>query len=139
MIYTEPADEEFIYDEDVMDAENFMDHEMYTDIEDVKNCCMKQTVKNYSKMLINKPLTDIQAILICLYQFIIMLFAFNGIIQFHIAARILTWLFNGLLEEDIILIIALFINITIGIEIIGALQSLIIAFLCKCDYISLRY
>lgn len=139
MIYTEPADEEFIYDEDVMDAENFMDHEMYTDIEDVKNCCMKQTVKNYSKMLINKPLTDIQAILICLYQFIIMLFAFNGIIQFHIAARILTWLFNGLLEEDIILIIALFINITIGIEIIGELHSLIIAFLCKCDYISLRY
>jgi len=139
MIYTEPTDEEFIYDEDVMDAEHFMDHEMYTDIECVKNCCMKQSVKKYAKILINKPLTDIQAILICLYQFIIMLFAFNGIIQFHIAARILTWLFNGLLEEDIILIIALFINITIGIEIMGELQSLIIAFLCKCDYISLRY
>ena len=139
-MYTDPVDDDFIYDEDVMDAEHFMDSnkDMYMEIEDVTNCCMKQTVKKYIKLLINKRLTNIEVLLICLYQFVITMIVCMGIIQFHIVARCLTWMFQCLLEDDSIMLIALFINIIIIIQFIGEIYTLIIAFLCKCDYITLK-
>jgi hypothetical protein len=97
-------------------------------------CCMKQTVKTLAKRLINKPLTDREAGVLCLYHFLISLTLWLGLIQLQMVARGLNWLFADILSTNAFRMLVVFINIMLTIEMIEIIIDITRALFCKCDY-----
>ena len=131
-MYGEPTDEEFLFDEDVMDHAHFMANEEdeleYTQAD----CCLKETVKNYVKIIAGKSLTNAEALLICLYQFAIVLVVITLMIQFHCIAYCLAWVSMGFISDSLIFAIALFMNTMFMIQLFCEIFTIVKAFLCKC-------
>jgi hypothetical protein len=97
-------------------------------------CCMKKTMKDLVKTVINKSLTDVEALLLCVYQMTLLTTICLGIIQFQIVARCLVWILVGVIPNHIIIMTTIFINIMFLIQIIENIRELVVAFLCKCDH-----
>ncbi len=65
------------------------------------DCCIKKSTKDIVNSVLSKPLTDIQAILLCLYQVAISTAVIVGIIRYQIAARCLCWAVENLCPANI--------------------------------------
>lgn len=98
------------------------------------DCCMKPTVKKFVKFLNRKPLTDNEALMICIYHFVFSITLNLSIIQYRFVSRWLEWSNPGLLSSLMITHIAIFANILILIEIIQNIKDMIHTLSCKCDY-----
>jgi hypothetical protein len=100
----------------------------------VDNCCMKQNIKDFIKSLINKPLTELEATILCIYQIIFTATISIALIQFKIAAKSITLILSDFIPTYMITLIALFINTMIIIQMICQVKEFISALFCKCDY-----
>ena len=65
------------------------------------DCCIKKSTKDIVNTVLSKPLTDIQAIVLCLYQVAISTGVIVGIIRYQIAARCLCWAVESLCPENL--------------------------------------
>ncbi len=65
------------------------------------DCCIKKSMKDIVNSVLSKPLTDIQAIVLCLYQVAISTAVIVGIIRYQIAARCLCWAVESLCPANI--------------------------------------
>jgi hypothetical protein len=97
------------------------------------DCCMKTTLTKYVKNLIYTPLTYIETIFLCVYQFILMLMIWTMTIKYNIVERFLKWTLMNILSENIIGVISMVINSMIVIQIFEDIWQVIFAFLCKCE------
>jgi hypothetical protein len=100
----------------------------------MNNCCPKETVKKVAKYFTNKTMTDIEAILIVAYATTISVSTCAAIIQFKFVARFLTWIFTGFLSHTMIIMIAVFVNIIIILQMIDCIKEMLHAIWCKCEY-----
>jgi len=97
-------------------------------------CCMKKTMKDLVKTVLNKSLTDVEALLLCMYQMTLLTTICLGIIQSQIVAGCLTWAAAGLISNHIIIMTTLFIHIMFVIQIIENMKEVVVAVLCECDH-----
>jgi hypothetical protein len=112
-----------------------MSHTPYEQFIMMDNCCMKKEMKALIRPFTNKPFTDIQLMLLCIYQMILLTTMCMAIVQFQIVARCLVWIFaGGIIPNHIIIMTILFINIMIMIQVIENTIKVVEAFICKCDY-----
>jgi hypothetical protein len=95
---------------------------------------MKKKVKEFTKKLFNKSLTDIEAIMLSLCQVTFSIMLCFGLIQFHVAQQTTTLIFGWILSDTIIKLTSLLINIMFTIQVIEHLSEIMMVFLCKCDY-----
>jgi hypothetical protein len=123
------------------------------------DCCIKKSMKDIANTVLSKPLTDIQAIFLCLYQVAISTTLIVGIIRYQMAARCLCWAVTNLCPTNLcparlcpaildatsfdaeilvtahlITIIALVINTMIVMQFIDNIKDLVFAMSCKCDH-----
>jgi hypothetical protein len=98
------------------------------------NCCMKKEMKDLVKPFTNKSSTDIELLLLCVYQFTLLTTMCMAMIEFQIVARCLVWIFASLVSSHLIIMTTLFINIMIMIQVIENTIKIVEAFICKCDY-----
>lgn len=128
------------------------------------DCCIKKSMKDIVNTVLSKPLTDIQAIVLCLYQVAISTAVIVGIIRYQMAARCLCWAVESLCPENLcparlypailapaslgsarfdheilvsahfITIIAMVINTMIVMQFIDNIKDFVYALFCKCDY-----
>jgi len=75
-----------------------------------------------------------EATILCIYQIIISLTLWQGIIQLQIVSRCLTWILSDILSTTIIRMLVVFINIMLTIQMVENIIDLTSALLCKCDY-----
>ena len=96
------------------------------------DCCMKITLKKIIKYLIYKPLTYLETILLCIYQFMLMVTLLAITVEYNVVDFCLKWVFVGILREDFIGLCAMIINAMIVVELCDAIWQLIMVFSCKC-------
>lgn len=100
----------------------------------IADCCMKQEIKKFSDFLVQKPLTDREVFLLAIYQFAINILMDIVIIHFHLIYRGLLWLLDRLVSNNIILMVALFLNSLVLIQMIETIKEFIHTLRCRCDY-----
>ena len=124
----EESDEEFIteYRRNEAEIKHLVDRSLLAD------CCMKKQIKENIKYWIRKPLTYIETILLCVYQFIVMMTIIVSIYKFSVVELCLTWLFENILPENLIKLIALILNSMLALQLFDEIWRIILAFLCKC-------
>ena len=96
-------------------------------------CCMKKQIKENIKSWICKPLTYIETILLCVYQFIVMLSILISVVKFNVIEICLTWVFEDMLPENLIKLVALILNAMLVLELFDEIWQIVFAFLCKCE------
>jgi len=100
----------------------------------IADCCMKQEIKKFTDFLVRKPLTDREVLLLAVYQFAMNIVIDIALLQFQVAYRLFAWLLYGIVSNNIIFHLALFMNILILIQIIESIKEFIHTLRCKCDY-----
>ena len=107
------------------------DSEQYIMIDD---CCIKQTVKKNAIWLMHKPVTDVEALLLCIYYFLFTMLICGSIMQYRVAAQLSEWSVGESVSPKVLIHINLFVNVTIIVQMIENTKELVCAFVCKCDY-----
>ena len=100
----------------------------------IAECCLKQKVKKFSDFLGQKPLTDRQALLLCIYQFAMNVLVDIALIRFKLTYLGLFWLLENIISNNIIFHMALFLNSLILIQLFQVIKEFIQTLCCKCDY-----
>ena len=98
------------------------------------DCCMKKTIKDLAKTWANNHLTEREVMQICIYQFAVTAAFYFAIIDYQLATRCLTWAFLEFITMKFIIMLSLFINIMLFIQMIENLKKVVGALACKCDY-----
>lgn len=102
-------------------------------------CCMKQQVRNFIKLWLNKRLTSSGPILLCIYQISLVLAICHTIIQFQLIAYCVGWVFadNAMphhpITNHVIRMTTLFVNILLFLEVTEHIKEFVHAIRCKCD------
>lgn len=105
----------------------------------VTKCCIKQDVNEYMKYVFHYSLTNIEhitnkeAMIICVFNCIVLIVLSLIIIETNIIAFVLLWIQNGEFPEKYIILFSSCINTTIIIGVIEELYKTSVAFFCKCD------
>ena len=105
----------------------------------VTKCCIKQDVKEYMKYVCQYRLTNIEhitnkeAMIICVFNCIVLIVLSVIIIETSIIALVLLWIQNGEFSEKHIILFSSCINTTIIIGVIEELYNTSVAFFCKCE------
>jgi hypothetical protein len=107
------------------------DSEQYIMIDD---CCLKQTVKKGANFLIRRPLTDLEALLLCIYYFIFTMMICVFIIKYRLTALWFEWTVGDCISPTLVLHLNIFVNITVVVQMVENTKDLVYTFMCKCDY-----
>lgn len=99
----------------------------------IADCCMKQQVKKFLDFLAQKPLTENELRLLCVYQFVMHLFIDFNIMYFQLAYRGADWLLADLVSRHFIIVTAIFVDTLLLIQMIENTKDIIHAWRCKCD------
>jgi hypothetical protein len=97
------------------------------------DCCMKTTLTKYINYLVYIPLTYIETLVLCVYQFILMLTLLAIITKYNIVEGILTRVLVDIISETFIGLCSMVINAMIIMKLFEDIWQVIFAFLCKCD------
>ena len=100
----------------------------------IADCCFKQRVKKFSGFLGQKPLTEHEALLVCVYQFAMNVLVDMALIRFKVAYHGLLWLLENVVSNNIIFHMALFLNSLILIQLFESIKEFIHTVRCKCEY-----
>ena len=100
----------------------------------IADCCLKQEVKKFSDFLAQKPLTDREVLLICVYQFTMTILIDIALIRFQMTYLGLFWLLENIISNKFILLGALFLNSLILIQLVEVIMEFIHTLRCKCEY-----
>lgn len=100
----------------------------------IADCCLKQEIKKFTDFLVRKPLTDREVLLLAVYQFVMNIMVDIALLQFKVAYSLFAWLLEGVLSNNVIFHMAIFLNFLILIQMIENIKEFIHTLRCKCDY-----
>ena len=95
---------------------------------------MKQEIKKFTDFLVRKPLTDREVLLLAIYQIATNILIDIALLQFKVAYSLFAWLLEGVLSNNVIFHMAIFLNFLILIQMIENIKEFIHTLRCKCDY-----
>jgi hypothetical protein len=126
-----PSDEEYMTERsEDEELSNILD--IAEDRTILADCCMKITLKKIIKYLIYKPLTYLETLILCVYQFMLMLTLLTIAVKYNMVLIGLNWAFVDIFSADLIGLIAMVINAMIVMQAFEDIWQIIAAVLCKC-------
>ncbi len=94
-------------------------------------CCVKQSIQLFLHKWTNKKLTDAELKFVTIYEFLLLTTLSYYTVQYQLIAYCLK---SVLTDEQLIIMIALFFNTMLFIQLVENIKEVARAFLCECDY-----
>jgi hypothetical protein len=126
-----PSDEEYMTERSEDEEINHI-LDMVENRRPLANCCMKTTLKKIINYLVYKPLTYIETMILCVYQFMLMWTLMAIALEYNVVQFCLAWVFDDILRKDFIVLCAMVINSMIVVDLCDDIWQLIGVFSCKC-------
>jgi hypothetical protein len=94
-------------------------------------CCMKQSIQLFLHKWTNKKLTDAELKFVTIYECLLLTTLSYYTVQYQLIAYCLK---SVLTDTQLIIMVALFFNTLLFIQMVENIKEVARAFLCECDY-----